>query len=658
MRLIDKVSGPAKKAGGAMSALEAKTKSLGRESEASLGQMSDGTVRVRIQATKMDKAVKALSFVAYGAQAGYYGSQLVKMGGGMAGVKKIAGKAAEGLKRFGKAAGTTMRKLAPFAVGGAGLYGLGKVASTVAVPALGGVAMGMTGIAAAAGIATLAVGALLVKLGVGAVQTAADFAVFGQSSKFAFQQLGKYGASGAKLFEHATKLAAEFGLDVKTTTKTYAKFLALQFNPREADKMIKMGADMRALGGDAQDVESVFHALGKIKSIGRLQGGEILQLEQAGVSGVLIWEELAKLMGKSTDEVRKLQEAGKVSGDLGLQAIEQAINRKLGQNALGEAGKRFADTTIEGMAGQMKAKGDLAWIALGERLAPTLQRLTSGGLERLSAFLDSTKGQAALDGIGNAFDRIGDVIVKALPLVEKFFEGFGPEIMTGIEGFSKLIGKLGGGDTERAGELIAKLGTGLGKMVLFGASVIAVLVGLAAGFTGLVASVFGVADELVNIGIQLNLKAFEIGRDLVLGLVNGIKAFAAMPVNAIKSLIGSITGEARKGLKLGSPSKLFEYYGKMTGAGYQVGLEKSFGEIETANDVQAWWGPSMGETAAPAAPLSAAAGGGGVETVVHVTNHYEINGAQDPKAITDQIEQGQAAAMTRIFKQLRRGAGG
>ena len=94
-----------------------------------------------------------------------------------------------------------------------------------------------------------------------------SFADFAQRSELGFGQLAKHGASASKLFAHARAQAEELGLDVKDTTKTFMKFLALQFDPKQATDMIRMGADLQGLGATAEQVGSVFNAIGKIKFI-------------------------------------------------------------------------------------------------------------------------------------------------------------------------------------------------------------------------------------------------------------------------------------------------------------------------------------------------------------------------------------------------------
>ena len=172
---------------------------------------------------------------------------------------------------------------------------------------------------------------------------------------------------GRETFDSVASMAANFGLDIDETAKSYANFLKLQFDDKQARKMIALGADLQALGNSADDVQGIFRAIGQIKSKGKLQAEELLQLAERGVSGSLIKDQIAKLMGIARDEVESAQQKGKVTADIGLEAIERALNVKLGQKTAGESGKKFVESTMVGMASKAKQQGKLFWINLARQ---------------------------------------------------------------------------------------------------------------------------------------------------------------------------------------------------------------------------------------------------------------------------------------------------
>jgi tape measure domain-containing protein len=76
-----------------------------------------------------------------------------------------------------------------------------------------------------------------------------------------------------------------------------------------------------SVGGDTQNISRVLFTLTQIRSIGRLVGQDAIQLQSALVP---ITKLLADYLGKTTAEVKKLQQAGSISADTVFDAINNA----------------------------------------------------------------------------------------------------------------------------------------------------------------------------------------------------------------------------------------------------------------------------------------------------------------------------------------------
>jgi tape measure domain-containing protein len=635
VKLTDKVSGPAGKAA-------AGTDDLAR----SLGSIKGASVDVKVTATRMDRALTGVKLAYYAGSAALVGKKLYDAAGGFEGIKSAAKRAGAVLANFGRGALVAGKKVAPFAVGGAGLYGLAKVASTVAVPALGATAIGIAGVTAAAAAATIGVGLLAAKLGSLAFEKVAGFATFAQDSRFAMANLAKHGADANKMFDHASKLAAEYGLNVKSTTKQWSKFLALQFAPREADKMIKMGADLQALGTTAEQVDGVFMALGQIRGKGKLQAEEMLQLAERGISTALVYEEIGKLLGKTDAEVRSLQQKGGIDATTGLLAIERAINRKLGQTELGDSGKRFADQTVTGMVNQIKARADLVGIALGDRLLPSLSRVAGGVLMRLQAFFESDRGEKLINRLGDAFDRLGDIAVKALPLVEALMGGLLDRGSEALGGLNTTLDSLSGVNAEKAAQTFRVIGKGLADIAIFGGKVIAVtgaivgalgaleasiggaLPSLISALPSLISNPFALAEAGISRIVELGPRIYEAGKDLVRGLARGIKDGAIHAVDAVADVGNKVVAKIRGVWDSHSPSRVGAKIGFGFDQGIGVGLyagahiparaaeSVAFGTVRASTDVMTARpafaaGPMLASQRLPDVSSPATAAGGG-----------------------------------------------
>lgn len=77
---------------------------------------------------------------------------------------------------------------------------------------------------------------------------------------------------------------------------------------------------------------------------------------------------------------------------------------------------------------------------------------------------------------------------------------------------------------------------------------------------------------------EIDLK--EIGKDIIQGLINGIKSMASKVANAAKDIASGIGEKVASILKLGSPSKLMMDMGQDTGEGLAIGIKKSVGKIK------------------------------------------------------------------------------
>jgi hypothetical protein len=136
-------------------------------------------------------------------------------------------------------------------------------------------------------------------------------------------------------------------------------------------------------------------------------------------------------------------------------------------------------------------------------------------------------------------------------------------------GFSIVIG-LAKAAPGRVLAGLRALGPGLGSLAraawnLFKTAVIS---GTAA-ITTFVASIPGkVVAALGNVGSLL----FQAGRDLVTGMINGLKSMAGALASAAGAMAGNAVSAAKKKLHIGSPSKVFHQIGRWTAQGFANGI--------------------------------------------------------------------------------------
>ncbi|RHW49723.1 phage tail protein [Bombilactobacillus bombi] len=112
--------------------------------------------------------------------------------------------------------------------------------------------------------------------------------------------------------------------------------------------------------------------------------------------------------------------------------------------------------------------------------------------------------------------------------------------------------------------------------------------------TMMVVAIVGAMNSVVNAvrnGIQNAVntaKGFvnalvSVGRDLIQGLVNGIKSMIGSAVSAVQSVASHVVNAAKSILHIGSPSKLFNQYGRWVDQGLINGLNHDAGAAAAAS---------------------------------------------------------------------------
>lgn len=108
--------------------------------------------------------------------------------------------------------------------------------------------------------------------------------------------------------------------------------------------------------------------------------------------------------------------------------------------------------------------------------------------------------------------------------------------------------------------------------------------------SAIVSAMSGVVNA-VSSGIQSAVsaaKAFgsalvSVGRDLIQGLVNGIKSMIGSAISAVSSVASKVVSTAKSILHIGSPSKLFNQYGRWVDQGLINGLNRDSGSAADAS---------------------------------------------------------------------------
>ncbi|APU89265.1 putative phage tail protein [Virus Rctr16k] len=410
-----------------------------------------------------------------------------------------------------------------------------------------------------------------------------DAAEFAQSTRMSLGMVLKDSAAGGKAFDDMRKLAARLGLDVRKTTEQFRDLLAMQFTMGQATDIVKMTGDMQALGAKADEVQRVIKAMTDIKAKGSLQMEELRsQLGDAKISTELVIAELAKMRKVGPDAIRKMITAGKIGADEGVQAVQLAVMQKLGIKRLGQAGEKFADSTIAGMKGRLKGAWENLWIDLGDKVVPALSKMKPIVDDILGA-LESPEAKKVIDAIGATIDGMVTTIRAAWPTVREFLAGFGKGFGKGFDNAMKALGpglaKLTGNQENLQNMAIVAqaLGEGLGLAAAGAAALVVMFANVGAAFD----EAFGVLDFEKLTG-DLKAAGTRLGTALVDGFVVGINTGTPRVTSAVFGLGSAATGGLTSALKIRSPSKVFAGLGDMTAAGFAQGVDLGAPQVDSA----------------------------------------------------------------------------
>ena len=97
---------------------------------------------------------------------------------------------------------------------------------------------------------------------------------------------------------------------------------------------------------------------------------------------------------------------------------------------------------------------------------------------------------------------------------------------------------------------------------------------ITSAMSNVVSSVRDGVSNAVNAARSFADSLVSVGRDLIQGLVNGIKSMVGAAVNAVSSVASRVVGAAKSILHIGSPSKLFNQYGRWVDQGLAIGLKR------------------------------------------------------------------------------------
>lgn len=163
-----------------------------------------------------------------------------------------------------------------------------------------------------------------------------------------------------------------------------------------------VGNIISSVGGDTQNMGRVLFTLTQIQSIGRLAGQDAMQLQSALIP---ITKYLSEYLNKTTAEVKKLQEQGKISADTVFAAI----------SAQGKNVEGAMDKATRNIAGARAILSDTITLML--QRSPELQRIFDDIFKSIVTFSNYLSQDDVSTAIGNFLKSVGEIYDGLKPLV-------------------------------------------------------------------------------------------------------------------------------------------------------------------------------------------------------------------------------------------------
>ena len=551
-------------------------------------------------------------------------------------------------------------ELGRFVGGTGGMFESMSGGALSATAAVGGLAAAL-GIAATAGFALAAAGA----------SYAAEMAGFRGQAEFAFKYITGSQEKAGEVLRMADELARAMGARTTDITESIRELMAGGFDTAQAKAITAAVADVRAMNPKA-NIEAIATQLAQMKGAGRVLAEDLKPLLNAGINDDIFYQVLREMTGQQDQtKLKKMMEGGKVSSEMGINAILETVRSMGGGDALGSVAAAKATQSVAGAVDNAKAMFERLFIAINSgaaggalikiaNMAANLFDPASISGQRLLAMLDrvakfagdmleSIDVGAIITGVLMLSDAFGMAVEAVRPLGEGLFAGLseaGRMVMQVVQ--AATAGGNAADGNQRLAEALRMVGMAAGYVIVG----LATVGGMAAWL----------AAQVARVAAFIGAAAGAIGVAIVDGIGGGLDSAWQGLVDRLGKLTSLLPDTVRSVLGIKSPSRVMMELGGYTAEGFNAGLQKA----QQPSDLMAAMvePPKAPVIAAPAPAFSAAALAArpsGATAAPTITQYITVDASN--RADADDIAKATAAAseemLVRVFERmaLESGAG-
>lgn len=450
-------------------------------------------------------------------------------------------------------AGAYSRALAGAAASAGLLSGsrIGQTINTARAPMRGakaesdGLRSSFSGAGLAATGAAVAVLGFAAKL-TGIIRESSEAASNMQQLNTVFGVLLQSQSKGSALLEEVTQFAAATPMKVPELANATRVLLAYGESSTTVMGTLRRLGDIAA--GTGQRIDEIATLIGKARQAGRLYGDDLNRLNDRGIP---LTATLAKNLGITSMEVRKLVEQGRV----GFSALEDAINEVTNEGGLFYGMLEKQSKNYGGVMSTLEDNITLAKKAFGAPINNALAPILQDAIEMLKEM------KPQFTGLGEAMAPVAASLVTAFKGLVVWIGENGKQVLDLVQTYGPLVAKA-----------LALAAAVKAAQMVFGAlgAIVRGIAGTLSGFTSITTTA---ASAVVNLGSTLGRLAAKYAAAGVAARAAGaqIAASSAMmgAASAGAAAAGAAApaiGPAARGLSTGS-----KVWSVVKGAGGKLG---------------------------------------------------------------------------------------
>lgn len=296
------------------------------------------------------------------------------------------------------------------------------------------------------------------------------------------------------------------------------QMLAMGFSSKDIlPTLTAVGDAVAALGLGSEAVGRATYALGQMRSAGRVNAQDMMQLTSMGIPA---WQLLADAIGKTVPETRAMSEKGLIPAQTAIDAITKGIEKGNMGGMMAAQAKTFT--------GAMSTVKDTVNQLLGGALRPFFSAL-SAGAQQLATWLQSKDATAFFDNLGKAIQGAFSI---AGPLIGNFLDYAGRLLA--------IIGAVASQVADFLAPTFTALGTAIGPVLSSAQGLLSPLGVLVTIFGQLTTGISNVGTNLATMYQEFLTKAGELVANVVPILADLAGKVASWVLDAIPPLLDNL----------------------------------------------------------------------------------------------------------------------